>query len=129
MLTLPDKHQISYFMTVMQSPIPEHQSTRRSPLYLSALLLLVSVFLNGRLNFLFFLVVRCFNCRGQGYKAKDCPSAKIRWRAVNRRRDEKNKEKRTKKRKEGGERKPERGQMVHYHFHGNLSHVRFGGLR
>ena len=58
---------------------------RRSPLYISALLFLVSVFLNGRLNFLFF-VVCCFNCRGQGHKAKDCPSAKIRWRTVKRRR-------------------------------------------
>ena len=124
LLPLPDTHQTSSFMNVMQSTI--------SPLYLSALLLLLSAFLNGRLNFFsfsFFFVVRCFNCRGQGHKAKDCPSAKIRWRAVKRRREEENEEKRTKKRREGGERKRERGQVVHYHFHGNLSHVRFGGHR
>ena len=33
------------------------------------------------------------------------------------------------KEREGGGRKQERGQVVHYHFHGNLSHVRFGGHR
>ena len=81
----------------------------------------MNVFLNGRLNFLFFcgmlLQLPWTRPQGQGLPLSE-----------NSLEDSKKKEeKTTKKRREGGEKKPERGQVVHYHFHGYLSHVRFGG--
>ena len=59
-----------------------------------------------------FTIVRCFNCRGRGHKARHCPSARIRWRG---------------RRRANNRPSVEDRQMVRneYHFHQKVENVSF----
>ena len=106
LLPLPDTHQTSSFMNVMQSTI--------SPLYLSALLLLLSAFLNGRLNFFSFPFFFFFFCstllqlpwarpQGQGLPLSENSLEGSKKEERRRERGEEDKEKERGRREEAGE--------------------------